>query len=373
MKRIIIIDHEPLSIRRKAIFHIDDLIRYGFDAEHWDMSQYFHPGMIIPDTLDTSYSRQLKDLQEFEDQLRQVDIPKTLFIVETFDQWSNRKFFRMLSRYQCYTIKLELYSTATLNGLPILQMIRTTPPVRLAKGILHRFQSFSYTLYKHIHSIHNYQYYIRSGCKQAADLYINHPDWEQYITAREHPCVPNRKYAVFLDEYFPLHPDLKYLLKLAPTAAQTYYSRLNHFFTQVEQDYDLQVIIAAHPKSNYPSGTFGDRSIQKYQTVNLVRDAELVLMHSSASFAFALMFDKPIILFTTDSYTRSKPQYQHLLRLSRFAQLPIIDIDRQGIAKWESHHIPTATRQQYIYDYLTSPDIETQKTAEILCRSLAML
>lgn len=368
MNNIVIIDHEPLSIRRQRIFGIEELIQVGFNVEHWDMSSFFYPGMQIVDTLQTDYSIQLSSLDALQARLQTIDIPQTLFIVEAFDRWPNRCFFRLLSDNGCYMIRLELYATATLDELPLWHKILVSTPKQAVGGIWHLIQQYRYEHYKRAHRINGYNLSIRSGRKQPADVYINHPDWEAYQQARQTiPAKPSgHKYVVFLDEFFPLHPDCQYFLKQAPGNAKVYHDSLNRFFDRLEEQYGAKVIIAAHPKATYVSETFGEREIVKYRTVELVRDAEWVIMHSSAAFSFAVMFDKPLMLITTDGYTRTRTQYRHLLRLSRLTGLAPINIDRSNPETWIPHQIPKEVRNRYIYDYLTSPGIENQNTIDIL-------
>ena len=373
MKRIIIIDHEPLTLRRQQIFHMEDFLNAGFELEHWDMSQYFFPGMTLPNTLKKPYGYSLNSLEDLEKRLREQPVDQTLFIAEFFNRWCNRKVFRLLSQYGCFTVRLELYSTATLDELPFWQKVSLSSPKQIANGIIHRIEEAAYRLYQRQHHFKPYQYVICSGSKFPANLYINHPDWELYMSIKDESSQPQKPYAVFLDEYFPLHPDLRYFLGQDGRGAVEYQHSMNRFFEQIEQRYGLEVVIAAHPKSDYTAHAFDGRQIIKYQTVNLVRESAMVLMHSSSSFSYAVMFDKPITLLTTRGYCRSRHQYQHLHRLSRLSGLPIVDVD--GTVDWSSVgcRVPESVRERYIYDYLTIPGIELQTTQDILQSAFSKL
>lgn len=373
MKRIIVIDHEPLTVRRQQIFHMEEFLAAGFELEHWDMSQYFFSGMQLPNTLQKPYGRSVSSLGELEKLLQEQSVNQTLFVVEIFNRWCNRAVFRLLHRYGCFSVKIELYSTATLDELPCWQRVSLSSPKQIACGVIHRFENILYRIYQRYYRFRPYQYYIRSGCKIAADLYINHPDWEQYMAVRSETSRPQSPYAVFLDEYFPLHPDLQYFLRQNGVGAEGYQRSMNRFFEQVEQRYGVEVVIAAHPKSDYDERTFRGRRIVKCQTVGLVRDSSMVLMHSSAAFAFAVLFDKPVTLLATRGYRRSRRQYQHLCRLSRLSGLPIVDVD--GLVDWSlvGCRLDSSVRERYIYDYLTAPGIEQLSTRDILCNTFVTL
>jgi hypothetical protein len=115
----------------------------------------------------------------------------------------------------------------------------------------------------------------------------------------------NHAYAVFLDELVPHHPDyLVSNLKLY-CDADTYYASLNWFFKEFEDFYGLKILIAAHPRYNYKiiGNPFDNRSIILGQTVSLVRNARMVLAHSSTSISFAVLYKKPLLFLIHKDYS----------------------------------------------------------------------
>jgi len=114
-------------------------------------------------------------------------------------------------------------------------------------------------------------------------------------------------YAVFLDEYLPFHQDYVIHQLDTPTSPEVYFSKLNTFFDLVELKLGLKVVIAAHPSSFYEQHPdyFSGRTIAKYKTIDLVKSAKLVLAHGSTSLNFAVLFQKPVILLTTNEIRHS--------------------------------------------------------------------
>ena len=51
---------------------------------------------------------------------------------------------------------------------------------------------------------------------------------------------------------------------------------MRRYFDYLEEKYGMPVVIAAHPKSDYSGGEFGNRSIIKYKTDDLVFNARMV-------------------------------------------------------------------------------------------------
>lgn len=64
----------------------------------------------------------------------------------------------------------------------------------------------------------------------------------------------------------------------------------------------MPIIIAAHPKSNYVNGEFGNRRIIKYQTKNLIIYADRVILQLCNTISWVTLANKPLIFVTTDDY-----------------------------------------------------------------------
>ena len=126
-------------------------------------------------------------------------------------------------------------------------------------------------------------------------------DYDLFLDYRNHRDKPliEGDYAVFLDEFFPYHPD--FYLKGCPQnpfpSAEEYYDEMNRFFGIIERKLNLKVVIAAHPKSAYENmpSVFEGRTVIKGKTVDLVAHAQCVLCHGSTAVNFAVMFHKSLI------------------------------------------------------------------------------
>lgn len=138
-------------------------------------------------------------------------------------------------------------------------------------------------------------------------------DYDRYLEEEErasHECQGVR-YAVFLDEWVPHHPDYLHERGKPDCTAEQYYPPLNKFFDNLEDELALEVIIAAHPRARYDeqSNPFGGRSVVFGKTIQLVRDSQLVLAHASTAINFAVLYEKPIIFLCHSSYRRSYREY----------------------------------------------------------------
>lgn len=124
-------------------------------------------------------------------------------------------------------------------------------------------------------------------------------DYDIYREQVQKPIRTDKSMGVFLDNYLPFHPDAINDPIIAP---EEYYPLLCSYFDYIESNYGIHIVIAAHPRSQYENhqNCFGGRPVIRGKTAELVMQAGFVLLHSSASIAFAVLFRKPIIFVTTD-------------------------------------------------------------------------
>lgn len=370
MKKIIIIDHEPLSIRRRQIFYIDELRAAGFDVEFWDCSQYFHKGMALSDTLEETYVQKMCSLAQIRQVLHKTDINNTIFIIETFQNWHNRHFFRLFSEKKCLAVRQEMYATATLPSkqrtfrqiIEVLCERLSAHPIAFIKSVMFRFYQRFYPF--------EFSRYICSGNRTGTDLHINHPDWEIYKSIKNGAPLVEGSYAVFIDEFFPQHPDLLFFEGRQVGDVAKYQRLMSDFFTKIEQEHNLKVVIAAHPKAEYGDDAFGGRQTIKYHSAELIRDAKMVFMHGSAAISYVMMFDKPLALIYTDDY-KAMLSLENMQRISTMTSLPLFNIeigDEVSVG-----NVPVQCRENYIYSYLTSRDIEMSNNAELLVNYFSVL
>lgn len=366
MRKLIIVDHEPLTIRRKSLFYIDALISKGINLEFWDCSLYFYPGIMVVDEIEEQYVRKISTYETLQLLLDKEDVGNTIYLVEAFESWNNRKFWRLFAKRGCFVIKQEMFATANLAQLPFKERFCNLSFRELFDAFNSKIESLLWRFYVKLNGI-AFSMSIGSGNYRHFDVHINHKDWEDYRILKDVPEISLGRYAVFVDEYFPLHPDLIYFNHQKPKNIVHYRETMNRFFRVIETKYDLEIIIAAHPKSQYDNNTFDGRKIFKYKTVELIKNAEMVFMHSSAALSFIVMFDKPLAIIVTDDYWSNKILRFNLLRVSRTLQIPFYNIDREVDIQIEK--INPIVRKTYIYNYLTSPGVENMKNIDILYRA----
>lgn len=193
---------------------------------------------------------------------------------------------------------------------------------------------------------------------------INHPDYEAF--QKSLAIESENNHIVFLDVFFPLHPDLVFMYRTQKVSAKCYQESLRSFFDKVEAKYNLPVVIAAHPKSNYNGSEFGDRKIVKGNTALLVRKAAIVFLHSSNSVSTVILNDKPFELITNAEYNKVALLRNSQKKLAHTLDKPIYNIDKIDVMDFEVNKLDTQIRNEYIYSYLTSEETKNALNADIL-------
>ncbi len=177
------------------------------------------------------------------------------------------------------------------------------------------------------------------------------------------------KYCVFIDEYFPFHPDYVVAGVKPPCTENKYYPSLNKFFDYVEKKFNLPVIIAAHQRADYNSHpkAYPYRTIISGQTNYLVRDAEFVIMHSSTAISYAALFKKAILFITTDELKENNDGLYDdaICTFARFFGKAPINTDGDYSSLCEIPAIDEKLYDKYINDYIKVKGTPKKKIWEI--------
>ncbi|MBU4287691.1 MAG: hypothetical protein KKI12_05900, partial [Proteobacteria bacterium] len=166
-------------------------------------------------------------------------------------------------------------------------------------------------------------------------LQIHGFDYDIYLKEKNNHCI-ERSIAVFIDEYFPFHPDYLIVKRESPVKADSYYKSINAFFDIVEERTGLEVVIAAHPRATYENlpDYYNGRKCIKGKTINLIRESKLALAHCSTAINFICLFYKPIIFMTCSDLDKSYEGGYIREYAKSFNKVPI-SIDRNNNIDWK--------------------------------------
>ena len=149
---------------------------------------------------------------------------------------------------------------------------------------------------------------VASRKSKVANKILAHSfDYDVYLKLKNKPISSNNSYAVFLDEDMVKHPDNIIQNLGSPVNEFQYYSVLIKFLKKFEIDTGLQIKFAIHPKSrsNNLHNLLKGISLYKENTAELVKNSSMVLLHSSTSLSYAILFKKPAIFLTSNELKKS--------------------------------------------------------------------
>ena len=150
----------------------------------------------------------------------------------------------------------------------------------------------------------------------------------------------------------------------------------------VEKKLKLKVVIAAHPKSEYDKigNKFNGRKIRKGKTIELMKDAKLILTHDSSVSFYASVFEKTMVFLTNDNINNDTGFYGENIKMyADMLGCPVINVDHNIDIEpidFLSVKCDEEKCESYKYNYVTNRESENENSGNIvvdeinrLCRS----
>jgi hypothetical protein len=271
-------------------------------------------------------------------------------------------------------IGLDLYASGTFPmSLAIrIKSLFESNPFKVVKTNYYRFL---YRRYKKSHGLEKYSKILTTNQKLPSNNIYQKVNFFDYEESRkpDNGTIIQGDYILFLDQFFPLHPDdIKRNGSNPKKQSEIYLKQLNRFFESIEEKYRQKVVIALHPKSRYTNADFGDRTTIKGETRVLVKYAQFVLMHHTLSISYMVLYNKPLLFLCSDNikkYYRSN--YLMIKTLTLFFEAPLINISKEEAIP--EPVLPIEKYKEYKYDYLTNPEIESIPNSELILNTIKEL
>ena len=377
MKHLIILSQAPLSKQIRRNSYLDEFVNAGYtDTEFWDISQYMHPGMKYCDEVEYELTRHISNIKELDGAIDTIDVSNSVFVLDFWESWDNKEIFLTLSSRKCVYVRINVYDNLTLRPSTWDQFRKLITPSIVIRVLPDKIRSILYKLYARKNHIRPFErYYSSSSLTCSHNLTkINHPDYEEYEFTVSNRII-ERKYILFVDTYWGCHPDFKYYYKLDmfQLNPQKYQESLNCYFSYLEEIYKMPVVIALHPKADYPAGAWGGRMMLKYQTKDLITFADMVILQLCNTMSWVVLADKPVALVTNDEYNKTPRSRLRFNMLNRTFGLHAYNIDHCAWENVKFHKVELRKRMDYIYTYLTDKNIEQKRNVDILVHSFESL
>lgn len=185
----------------------------------------------------------------------------------------------------------------------------------------------------------------------------------------------SKKKAVLLDGAGPMFgSDDIAIGKKTFLTVNKWYPSLNRFLNKLEKKTNLEVEIAAHPKTFYKKNdkTFGGRNIIYGKTLELVRNSDFVITRQSTAISYAIFFKKPVIFIYSNELKKDSLAMAGVSKISKLLNTSPINIDEnlEDISKYLI--VDKFCYEAYVKNYLTSTN-NSKTNAQILLKDIMMV
>jgi hypothetical protein len=385
MNKVVYINYQPLTSKYFKDYYLDKCIDNGFQVEYWDVSKWFFPDLSFNNNFEYQNVKLIKSKSEFKRFLSQENIQKTLFITNITYEFRVIELFLSLTSYNCilgffargmYPIPEQKISSK------LKKLVFSFNFKRSVDALKNRF-SVALKKYK---KIKTYDYIFRAGLEggmtigignhldlQSAKITeINYFDYDNYLNLFTSETNIVDDYCVFIDQYLAYHPDIA-ICGLENVNPEVYYSELNDFFDFVEKKYNLEVIIAAHPKAERYriENPFSGRKIMYGKTSELVKDSKFVFTHHSTAISYPVLFRKPVFFLNSRELKRVMPDLYDLTNfLATYLGTEVIYYDDFDRNRDLNFNINETIYNAYKYKFLTSKQSEDTLSSDIFINML---
>lgn len=374
--KLVIISDSGLLQRHFDYFYVDNL-NEAFDFEYWNCSRLLlKKEHRIESMIERPYDITINSYWHFYKKLRRLPKDTMILYFALFDSNSNKlhiilhHFFKHLVRVRLSMIlpnqkeKKQTEEIFSLESAPKSRSIKQSIKNYLYKSdvikigikmLFHPTQAKCIFLNHIIDKSRNYEWHEMS-CVPGTKHQINSSNFEKYMRSKNE--VADRRFIVYVDQYFPYHKELSFGMPPAELEAfaQSHFSKLNRYFDKIEKAYNCPIVIAAHPLSQYTSNPFNGREIQYGVTDKLISECEGVIMHNSGSITYVILNNKPVVLLYDSEYKQCI-WYDGVINLHQKYGIDIVNIDDED-AKSIINLLPEGVRANLIKECCGDVDEE---------------
>lgn len=389
INKVVYIGYQPLTVKIKEDFYMENLRNENFEVEYWDLTDIYFKN-ILKAELDEKFIIKVNSFKQLKECLSKQNIESTLFISNITFEYRVLKLYRLLSKYNCRTSFFARGSNPSFSEDKLMKKLFISIKKNIKVRLILRYLGNKYSeLLKKIGVINKYEVVFQAGdtgiysigygsqieSVKSTIVNINSFDFDKFKEKENTLRVIDNKYCVYLDEYLPYHPDF-IMFNVKTVDPSNFYKKLNDYFDLIEKKYKVEILIAAHPKAKkYKEiNPFNSRKIFFNSSAELTKYAEFVIMHCSTSVSFAVLNNKPIISLTSDHLKFVMPDYDCIIkRFSDFLDTYLVNIDNAKTEENFVNEVNSVKYDYYKYKYLTSKDSENKLSKDIFINFLSKL
>ncbi|HHT9158247.1 MAG TPA: hypothetical protein ACFYEH_00145 [Candidatus Brocadiaceae bacterium] len=391
ISRVIFIISYPIRDQEYNFLGIDLLVRNKYDVEIWNLMPVINPevfrhqGDVTDAGLVSDKYRLIHVKEDFKNRISNLGSNDFLFVhvgctLKTY--FIYRAITKKKLRYGNDLLLLEFYfksqggETADL----INRIKRVTVKKILARLSVLQCQNAVFRFVRP-YIVNPSRLIVRGGNKSLAfvkiydlpvasntkTLLAHNIDYDAYLLQKDKPkWGHNKNIAVFLDGCVCFHPN--YIRSNCKSGAtpDIYFSELSAFFRKIEARWDVEVIIAKHPRGGNEyerKDYFEGRRTMSYRTPELVANSQFVILHSSMAIGHAVLFKKPVIFIITEQLKKGQDAELINGQAAYFGKKPVNISNQKEVSKFLKEE--QLGIDENIYDTYKDDVIKTPGTPEM--------
>jgi len=370
----------PLSDRDFNRFGVGHWIDKGFNVKVLDFTMLLKPKYwkhFSSDSLSSSFNDvvMIKSIRMMKQFLKNYD--DDCIFIDLIDDFSYLEFkIRSIikKRGTLIQLKMKMFPTYNAAEIGISRYLLKFKRVFADPTIIIRKISTIIRQYLKIAS----DYLIVSGGsspintnhRQTGSIIRVHSFDYDYVLNDKTPNDKLNNYTgiLFLDTYAPFHPDKIYSGRKGGLTSGNYYSAINKGLFSLQKELGYDVLIAAHPRSDYNNQNVKYYSfpIVKDETYQLIKQSRIVVSHVSLSLHWAIAMYKPVILVTTDEFFDHNAKLVYIIANALGKKVINLDHIPDNINWVSLLSVDKIKYNKYINNYIRDPNIPEKRVWDIV-------
>ncbi len=370
--KVIFITGIPFIKQHENDMYFKDISR-NFHTEKWDCSYIYGRSDDVVSNLaeDRIIIKNLTELKE--ELLRVKSDSKEVFIITNILRANLKRIYLLIKEFDIPIFNIDKENLANMLTYKGLMNDKHDDDIKnKISSIIMNNYVFRY-IYKRIISgnskydvvFSSYDYYPED---RRIFVKSHNVKYDEYKKAQKSKNIVGNEYILFIDAALPNHP-MFLNSKRRPLDKKTYLDLLNSYFESLECIYGVEVVVSAHPKSNYKKNDFKGRKVYKYKTPELIQHCFFVISHYSTSLINAILLYKPIIFMTSEDLVTSATRKSVLMgiELARMLKANIVKLDDNPSI---NYNIDKTAYDDFISKYVINAERINENNSDIIVEYL---
>ena len=382
MEKILILSPGPFLKRDYDRFGID-FLKKNFTVKIIDLTAWLYPNFW------KEISNKILNLKDYEIIRNKNDFLKfntdkdPIIVLDFLEKNIKTNWVRnQLRKRKCLFIGFDI-NLIPKDNFNLLKSLKKYSYKKLSVKIISVLINFFLQKYYNFNKKYLPQILVVGGNSSPRQFKIKHKiyahsmDYDIYLKIKNRAREENNHespYAVFLDEDMCNHPDYIFQGIKAPLKENEYYPILINFFKKFELLTGNKIKFAIHPKSRTRNL---DKLLKNFDhsvgnTPELIKNSKAVILHSSTSVSYAILFKKPTIFLTSNILKNSwiGPRIDNFVKNTKGK---LINLNKNFDSELRDQGLFTVDKiqyQKYLEKYLKIPNSSEIPLWEIFTRDI---